>query len=92
MTLPIYPLRLRFSTPDGRLPRQLLGSAWRGALGHALKRTVCIFKHGACDGCPLLSSCTYPLFYETRLLAARAGAQRGMAVPYALAPLPASEG
>lgn len=41
------------------------GSAWRGALGHSLKRTVCVTRAPACDGCLLYHSCLYPYFFDT---------------------------
>ena len=41
------------------------GSAWRGALGHALKRAVCMTRLPQCRKCPLYHSCAYPYFYDT---------------------------
>jgi hypothetical protein len=41
------------------------GSAWRGALGHALRRTVCVTREPACTGCLLYRSCVYPYVFET---------------------------
>lgn len=41
------------------------GSAWRGALGHALKRLVCITEASTCSGCQLYRSCAYPYLYDT---------------------------
>jgi len=41
------------------------GSAWRGAIGHALKRTVCITQQRECKGCLLHASCLYPYLYDT---------------------------
>ena len=43
-----------------------LGSAWRGGLGHALRRTVCVTRLPACDPCMLLRSCPYPFLFESR--------------------------
>ena len=43
-----------------------LGSAWRGAFGHALKKTVCVTRLPACDPCVLLRSCPYPFLFESR--------------------------
>lgn len=41
------------------------GSAWRGALGHALKRAVCVTRLAQCRPCALYQSCVYPYFYDT---------------------------
>ncbi|TSE34655.1 CRISPR-associated endoribonuclease Cas6 [Tepidimonas charontis] len=41
------------------------GSAWRGALGHALKRTACVTRLPQCRPCALYQSCVYPYFYDT---------------------------
>lgn len=41
------------------------GSAWRGVLGHALKRMVCVTRAQVCEGCLLEQSCTYPYVFET---------------------------
>ena len=43
-----------------------LGSAWRGAFGHALRKTVCVTRLPACDPCVLLRSCPYPFLFESR--------------------------
>jgi hypothetical protein len=41
------------------------GSAWRGAFGHALKRTVCVVRNTPCAECLLKSSCAYSYLFET---------------------------
>lgn len=46
------------------------GSMIRGALGHALKRLVCVMRRPECSGCPLENTCMYVSIFETR-----AGAQ-----------------
>ncbi len=63
--LPLARYRLRFK-PSGqvRLP-EYTGSAWRGALGHALKKTVCVTHLNACPPCLLYRSCPYPYIFET---------------------------
>mgnify|MGYP005813695785 CR=1 FL=1 len=47
-----------------RLPAYA-GSTWRGALGHALKRTVCVTGGRHCPDCLLYRSCVYPYVFET---------------------------
>jgi hypothetical protein len=64
-TLPLARYRLAFrATVDLRLPAYT-GSAWRGALGHALKRLVCVTREPACPPCLLYRSCIYPYLFET---------------------------
>lgn len=41
------------------------GSAWRGALGHALRRTVCITRLESCAQCLLKFRCAYSSLFET---------------------------
>jgi len=55
--LKVCAIQLRFAV-NGHV-RGWRGSAWRGAFGHALKRLVCMFPKGVCDGCPLRASCAF---------------------------------
>lgn len=41
------------------------GNAWRGALGHALKSSVCVTRAPECKPCVLYHSCVYPYFWDT---------------------------
>jgi hypothetical protein len=41
------------------------GSAWRGLLGHGLRRLVCVTRQPTCDGCMLRYTCLYSTFFET---------------------------
>lgn len=65
LRLPLARFRLEF-VPDGppRLP-EYPGSTWRGALGRALKRAVCVTRGGDCPSCLLYRSCVYPYVWET---------------------------
>ena len=72
--LPLARYRLRFReriAPGGSSiasPQAgYLGSAWRGAFGHALRKTVCVTRLPACDPCVLLRSCPYPFLFEYRI-------------------------
>jgi hypothetical protein len=58
-----YRLHLRATAPV-RLPAYA-GSAWRGVLGHALKRTVCVTREPSCPACLLYRSCVYSYAFET---------------------------
>ena len=71
--LPLARYRIRFCEhiPPGGVsiasPRAgYLGSAWRGAFGHALRKAVCVTRLPACDPCVLLRSCPYPFLFESR--------------------------
>lgn len=46
-----------------RLP-EYAGSALRGALGHALKRSVCVTRERDCKACALYRTCVYPAIFE----------------------------
>ncbi len=66
-----YRVRFRECIPHGACslgsPRAgYLGSAWRGAFGHALRKAVCVTRLPACDSCVLLRSCPYPFLFESR--------------------------
>lgn len=41
------------------------GSAWRGALGHALRRIACVTREKECRACMLYRTCTYSYIFET---------------------------
>ena len=43
-----------------------LGSAWRGAFGRVLRRSVCVTKLPTCGNCVLLQDCVYPRTFENR--------------------------
>ena len=63
-----YRLRFRGAAGDTHpLAGRHLGSAWRGAFGHALRRSVCVMGlPPSCDGCAWLASCVYPRTFENR--------------------------
>ncbi|MVF20147.1 CRISPR system precrRNA processing endoribonuclease RAMP protein Cas6 [Methylocaldum sp. BRCS4] len=64
-SLPLAVFRCHFETTEPlRLPAYA-GSAWRGAFGHALKRTVCVVRRTECPSCLLYRSCVYPYVFET---------------------------
>jgi hypothetical protein len=90
LALSLHHRRHRFvARGEGRLPA-FAGSAWRGAFGHALKRTVCVMRLRPCAGCPLERGCIYPTLFAAapdpegeRLT----GLER-VAQPYVLTPPP----
>lgn len=41
------------------------GSTWRGAFGHALKRSVCVTQEPTCQACLLQQACVYSQVFET---------------------------
>ncbi len=66
------------------------GSAWRGAFGHALKRTVCVTHERQCEKCLLYRSCPHPYLFQTPPPLGAAKMRRYEAVPhpFALRPEP----
>ncbi len=64
-TLPVYHYRFEFSAPAPLQLPAYAGSAWRGAFGHALKKTVCVVRNTPCNQCMLKSSCAYSYIFET---------------------------
>ncbi|MEC4748349.1 CRISPR system precrRNA processing endoribonuclease RAMP protein Cas6 [Methylomicrobium sp. Wu6] len=63
--IPIKQYRFYFeSSGRFRLP-EYPGSAWRGAFGHALKRTVCVVRNTPCNQCLLKNVCAYSYIFET---------------------------
>lgn len=75
---------------EGRLPA-FAGSAWRGAFGHALKRSACVMRLRPCAGCPLERTCLYPTLFHAAPDPAAACLSRleRVAPPYVLMPPPA---
>jgi len=62
--LPLLRQQFRFRrTTDTALP-PLMGSAWRGAVGHALRHMVCVTGKPTCDGCPVMPTCAYAEIFE----------------------------
>ena len=57
------------------------GSAWRGLLGHSLRRTVCVTRQRTCDGCLLVGTCSYSVFFESPP-ASPENAKRSTALPH----------
>lgn len=57
-------LRFDFTADEPLLIPGFSGSAWRGLLGHALKRSACVTGAAHCKGCLLASSCAYPVLFE----------------------------
>lgn len=60
--LEVFGLDLHFSS--GGPGNGFAGAAWRGLLGHALCRAVCIFSSPACASCPSAGSCAYPALFK----------------------------
>ncbi|EIC21523.1 Uncharacterized conserved protein (DUF2276) [Thiorhodovibrio frisius] len=84
--------RLRFhcqSLDALRLP-YFSGSAWRGLLGHSLRRSVCVTRAPHCDGCLLRGQCVYSRFFETPPLSPEMSLRyNALPHPFVLEPPPA---
>lgn len=65
ISLAIMPLRFYFDASAGFEMPGYQGSAWRGAFGHALKKTVCVNRGVECDACLLYRSCAFPYLFNT---------------------------
>jgi hypothetical protein len=64
--LPLSRYRFQFTAVGTVRLTAFAGSAWRGAFGTALKRTVCAMRLRDCEGCPLIGSCVFPYLFEGR--------------------------
>lgn len=64
-----------------RLPA-FAGSVWRGAFGHALKRTLCVTRLPVCADCALWRSCGYAYVFETPPPAQSAKMRKYPAAPH----------
>lgn len=65
--LPLARYQITFRAQDEARMPPYGGSAWRGAFGRALKKSVCVTRQKTCNGCLLLHSCAYPYVFETPL-------------------------
>lgn len=62
---PLASYRFEFIADEPiRLP-PYSGSAWRGLLGHGLRRTVCVTHQPRCGACLLFGSCLYSSLFES---------------------------
>ncbi len=65
LELPLNHYRLDFSHESSRPAPRFAGNAWRGALGHTLRRAACLTGADDCKACPLLHRCAYSYLFET---------------------------
>ena len=63
--LPFARYRMQFRAIDPVQLPAFAGSTWRGALGTALKRLVCVTNLPTCAPCALVQSCAYAYLFET---------------------------
>lgn len=63
--IPFARYRLHCRTIDALVLPRYAGSTWRGAFGHALKRTVCVTHLPDCRKCLLWRHCPYSYLFET---------------------------
>jgi hypothetical protein len=63
--LPVGRYRLIFRAETIEKREGYWGSAWRGVLGHWLKRLVCVTQLEECEPCLLYRSCVYPYVFVT---------------------------
>jgi hypothetical protein len=84
--LPVGRYRLNFAAAAPVRFTDFPGSAWRGALGHALKRIACVTRERSCPACLLYRSCAYSYVFETPppLTAAKMRRYSNVPHPFAL--------
>jgi hypothetical protein len=70
-----YEFQLRAEVETALPP--FLGSALRGAWGHALKAVACSMPHGDCGRCLLVERCLYPRLFETSARSGNGSASNG---------------
>lgn len=58
--------RLMFQALAPMVLSEYSGSAWRGLMGHGLRRVSCVTREKTCDGCLLVESCVYASIFESR--------------------------
>jgi hypothetical protein len=63
--IPINTYRFYFGADGPITLPKYPGSAWRGAFGHALKKTVCVVRNTPCNQCMLKNACAYSVVFET---------------------------
>lgn len=63
--LPLANYEIRLISMEESSIYNFPGSALRGALGYALKKSVCVISHGDCGQCLLASRCAYSYIFET---------------------------
>ncbi|MDQ7017104.1 MAG: CRISPR system precrRNA processing endoribonuclease RAMP protein Cas6 [Gammaproteobacteria bacterium] len=64
-TLPLAQYRVTLRALERICLPDYSGSAWRGVLGHALKRLACVTKQKNCADCLLYRGCVYSYLFET---------------------------
>lgn len=85
-----YRLVFRPETPPPS--SRYLGSAWRGALGHALRRSACVTGQRECDGCLLYSQCVYTKIFASAPPGDARKMRKYNAVPHPFVLLPGKTG
>lgn len=63
--IPLKTYRFGFEIDSALKLPKFAGSAWRGAFGTALKKTVCVVRNTPCNECMLKNSCAYSYVFET---------------------------
>ncbi|SEQ47879.1 hypothetical protein SAMN05421693_13513 [Ectothiorhodospira magna] len=63
--LPLARYRLWFQAQTPVTLPRFAGSTWRGTLGHALKKAVCVTRQPHCRSCMLLHACAHAYIFET---------------------------
>ncbi len=78
--LPLGCYRLGFRGATGS--QDFPGSAWRGALGYALRRLACLTGAPDCAGCPEIHRCAYAYVFDTPIPPGAAKMRRYTQAPH----------
>jgi hypothetical protein len=76
--------RFRFQAQQCFTLPSYSGSAWRGLLGHCLRKAVCVTHQPQCQGCLLANTCRYASLFEDTRLPDQRRVRGGYPHPYVL--------
>lgn len=69
---PFFPLELEFEAAEALDMPEYKGGLFRSGLGLFLRQLVCVTGAPACEGCPHVARCPYPLIFENPIQPAEA--------------------
>jgi hypothetical protein len=81
---PLGLFRFQFQAQQRIVMPQYSGSAWRGLLGHCLRKAVCVTRQPQCRGCLLVNTCSYASIFEDTRSPAQWRVRGGYPHPYVL--------
>lgn len=76
--------RLQFTAEQRIVMPEYSGSAWRGLLGHCLRKAACVTRQTECSGCLLIGTCSYATLFEDSHQTSDSRVRGGYPHPYVL--------